>query len=129
MALRASARVLLASALVLGVVPAMAGTTDAGSLEMRVDRLLWQLVNDERYSHLPVAANYERLRGALLEQACLVATAPCAALDKVTHQGRAMTTEITPAQVEVIEQLLFAPHNASASVTRPSTHLMLTASE
>mgnify|MGYP006199098837 CR=1 FL=1 len=38
MALRASARALLASALVLGVVPVMAGTTDSGSLEPRVDR-------------------------------------------------------------------------------------------
>ena len=129
MALRASARALLASALVLGVVPVMAGTTDSGSLEPRVDRLLWQLVNDERYSHLPVAANYERLRGALLEQACLVATAPCAALDRLTHEGHTMTTEITPAQVEAIEQLLFAPHNASASIAKPSVHLMLTASE
>lgn len=129
MAFRASVRVLVVSALALGAVPASAGTTDAGSLEARVDRLLWQLVNDERYSHLPVAANYEHLRGALLEQACLVAAAPCAALDRVSHEGRTMTTEITPEQIEAIESLLAAPPGANLTATAAPGHLLITAAD
>ncbi len=109
--------------------PALAETADALSLEQRVDRLLWQLVNDERYSHLQVAANYERLRTQLLDQACLVSAAPCHHSDKVTQHGHAITTEITPEQEVLVEQLLFTIHSASASVTHSPAHLMLTGAE
>jgi hypothetical protein len=128
MAFRATLRILVISALALGAVPAFAGTEDAGSLEARVDRLLWQLVNDERYSHLPVAANYERLRTQLLEQACLVSATPCEASDRI-HQGRAMTSEISPEQLEVLEQLLFTIHSASTSNFDSPMHLMVIAAE
>jgi len=127
MKLHMQIRIFLALVLGCGAVPVIAGTTDAASLEARVDRLMWQLVNDERYSHLQVPANYERLRGALLEQACLVAAAPCAALDKMPHAGRTMTTEITPEQLKVIEQLLFSLHSASAELDETPVHLMVTA--
>jgi hypothetical protein len=129
MAFRAAVRILLASALVSGAFPVLAGTADTGSLEARVDRLLWQLVNDARYSHLQVAANYERLRAQLLEQACLVSAAPCAQPDKLTHKGATMTTEITPEQVEIIEKLMFTLHSASVSVAAPPAHLLVTSAE
>jgi hypothetical protein len=128
MAFRATLRILLSSALVLATVPVIAGTADARALEARVDQLMWQLVNDERYAHLGVAANYDKVR-ALLEQACLASTEPCAALDRMTHSGRTMTTEITPEQTEALEQLLFTIHSASASVTEPAAYLMATAFE
>jgi hypothetical protein len=89
---------------------------------------MWRLVNDERYAHLGVAANYDKVR-AVLEQTCLVSTEPCAALDRMTRSGRTMTTEITPEQTEVLEQLLFTIHSASASVSEPSAYLMVTAAE
>ena len=129
MSFRASIRILLASLLVSGAAPVLAGTTDAAALEARVERLLWQLVNDERQAQLPVAANYERLRGALLDQACLVSAAPCAALDRMTHEGRAMTTEITPEQVELIEQLLFSLRDARAAPSEAPVHLLVTTAE
>ena len=126
---RACIRSVLVSALVLAAVPVLAGTSDAGSLEARVDRLLWQLVNDERYSRLPVAANYERLRAALLDQACLAATAPCAALDRAGHEGRSITTEIRPEHVEAIEQLLFTPHSAHVTTIDAPAQLFITAAD
>ncbi|MGV3593300.1 MAG: hypothetical protein ACO1PZ_16565 [Gammaproteobacteria bacterium] len=129
MTFRASISGLLISAFVLAAVPALAGTTDAGSLEARVDRLLWQLANDERYSHLPVAAHYERLRAALLDQACLSATAPCAALDRAGHEGRTITAEIRPEQVEAIEQLLLMPHSAQVTATNSPAQLFITAAD
>ncbi|MGV3591905.1 MAG: hypothetical protein ACO1PZ_09465, partial [Gammaproteobacteria bacterium] len=95
----------------------------------RVDRLLWQLANDERYSHLPVAAHYERLRAALLDQACLAATAPCAALDRAGHEGRTITTEIRPEQIEAMEQLLLMPHNAQVTATNSPAQLFITAAD
>lgn len=129
MSFRASIRLLLVSALALGAVTAVAGTTDARSLEARVDRLLLQLMNDERYSHLPVAAHYERLRAALLDEACFSAAAPCAALDRMTHQGRTITTEIRAEQVEAIEQLLFMPPSAHVVVNEAPAHLMISAAD
>lgn len=122
------ARLFMVSAVLLGTVPAHAGTTDAASLEARVDRLLRQLMNDERYSHLPIAAHYERLRSALLDQACLAA-APCVALDRMPHQGRVITTEIRPEHVEAIEQLLFAPPGASVAASGTPEHLMITSAD
>jgi hypothetical protein len=121
-------RLLLLSSAVLGTVPAFAESTDALALEARVDRVLAQLVNDERYSHLPIMANYDRLRARLLEQACFVADAPCAGIDRI-HHGSAMTTEIAPEQAEVLEQLLFTIHSASASAAEPAPHLMVTTAE
>lgn len=129
MTLPQRARLLVVSAVLLGTVPAHAGTTDVVSLEARVDRLLWQLMNDERYSHLPIAAHYERLRSALLDQACLSAAAPCAALDRMPHQGRVITTEIRPEHVEAIEQLLFAPPGASVAANETPAHLMITSAD
>jgi hypothetical protein len=135
MSFRVSVRLLLASALALATVSgfsaaaAQAGTTDAGTLEARVDRLLWQLLNDERYSHLPIAAQYERLRGALLDQACLSVTKPCAALDRSPHHGRTITTEIRPEHVEAIEQLLFTPHSAQVSPTEVPAHMLVSAAD
>lgn len=118
-------RLLFPAVLVLATVPVRAETADAGSLDARVDRLLWQLVNDERYSHLQIAANFERLRARLLEETCLVSAAPCAYNDKQMHNGRMMTTEVTPEQEQLIEQLVFTLHNSSASITAPSTHLLV----
>ncbi|MDY6984001.1 MAG: hypothetical protein SV422_13015 [Pseudomonadota bacterium] len=129
MSFRASVRLLLVSALVLGAVPALAGTTDAGSLEARVDRLLWQLMNDERYSNVPIAAHYERLRAALIDEACFSAAAPCVALDRVTHQGRTITTEVRPEQVEAIEQLLFTPPSAHVVANEAPAHLMISSAD
>ncbi len=120
-------RLLFPAVLVLATVPVRAETADTGSLEARVDRLLWQLVNDERYSHLQVAANYERLRARLLEETCFVSAAPCAHNDKLMHDGRMMTTEITPEQEQLIEQLVFTLHNSSAAITSTSTHLLVSA--
>jgi endonuclease/exonuclease/phosphatase (EEP) superfamily protein YafD len=108
----------------------LAEPADAGFVEQRVDRLLWQLVNDERFSHLQVAANYERLRAQLIEQACLVSAASCAqADDAVASQARAITTEMTPEQLRIVEQLLLSLDKASVSTVQPSVHLMVTASE
>lgn len=129
MTFQASARLLLIAALACGAVPAMAGTTDAGTLDVRVDRLLWQLMNDERYSHLPIATRYESLRGVLLEQACLAATAPCATLDRMPHQGRTITTEIRPEQVEAIEQLLFTPQKAHVTAAEAPAHRLISAAD
>jgi hypothetical protein len=128
MTFRACIRILLVSAPVLAALPVLAGNIDAGSLEARVDRLLWQLVNDERYSHLQIAANYEGLRAQLLEQACFVADTPCAPFDRI-HHGRAMTSEISPEQAEVLEQLMFTLHKASASVVVQPAHLMVSTTE
>ena len=129
MTFRATISGLLISAFVLAAAPALAGTMDAGSLEARVDRLLWQLVNDERYSHLQVAAHYERLRAALLDQACLAAAAPCAMLDKAGLEGRTITTEIRPEHVEAIEELLFMPHSAHVTATDAPAQLFITAAD
>jgi hypothetical protein len=122
-------RLLFPAVLVLATVPVRAETADIGSLEARVERLLWQLVNDERYGHLQVAANYERLRARLLEETCLVSAAPCAHNDKLMHKGLMMTTEITPEQEQLIEQLVFTLHNSSASIAAPPTHLMVSAAQ
>lgn len=128
MAFRAALRILLASALVSATVPVIAGNADARALEARIDHLMWQLVNDERYAHLGVAANYDKVRAAL-EQACLVSTEPCASLDRTPHGGHTMTTEISPEQTQALEQLLSTIHSASASVSRPSAYLMVTAAQ
>jgi hypothetical protein len=122
-------RLLFPAVLVLATVPMRAETADAGSLEARVDRLLWQLVNDERYSHLQVAANYERLRTRLLEETCFVSAVPCAHDDKLMHHGVMITTEITAEQEAIIEQLLHTLHNTSAQVARPAAYLMVSAAE
>jgi hypothetical protein len=129
MSFRVNVRLLLVSALILGAGPTLAGTADAESLDARVDRLLWQLMNDERYSHLPIAAQYERLRGALLDQACLTVTAPCAALDRTPHQGRAITSDIRPEHVEAMEQLLFTPHSAQVTATKAPVHLLISSAD
>ena len=121
-------RMLLLSSVAWGTVPAFAESYDALSIEARVDRVLAQLVNDERYSHLQIAANFDRLRARLLEQACFVADASCAGIDRI-HHGRAMTSEIAPEQAEVLEQLLFTIHSASASAAEPAPHLMVTTAE
>lgn len=120
-------RLLFPAVLVLATVPVRAESADASSLEARVDRLLWQLVNDERYSHLQVAANYEQLRARLLEETCFVSAAPCGPNDKLTHKGMVMTTEITPEQERLIEQLVFSLHNSRASIATPFTHLLVSA--
>jgi hypothetical protein len=128
-ALFGARRLLFPALLVCAAVPAQAESTDAGALEARVDRLLWQLVNDERYGHLQVAANYERLRSRLLEETCFVSAAPCAHDDRLMHHGLMMTTEITPEQEAIVEQLMFTLHNASAAIGRPSEGLMVSATE
>lgn len=128
-ALHYARRLLFPAVLVLATVPVRAETADTGSLEARVDRLLWQLVNDERYSHLQVAANYERLRARLLEETCFVSAAPCGHNDRLIHNGLMMTTEITPEQEQIIERLLFTLHNNSASIATPSPYLMVSAAE
>jgi hypothetical protein len=120
-------RLLFPAMLVLATVPVRAETADIGAVEARVDRLLWQLVNDERYSHLQVAANYERLRARLLEETCFVSAAPCGHNDKLLHNSLRMTTEITPEQEQLIEHLVFTLHNQSAAITAPPAHLMVSA--
>jgi hypothetical protein len=128
-ALYCARRLLFPAVLVLATVPVRAETVDTGSLEARVDRLLWQLVDDERYSHLQVAANYERLRARLLEETCFVSAAPCAHDGRLMHHGLMMTTEITPEQEAIIEQLMFTLHNTSASIAKPSEGLLVSAAE
>ena len=80
-------RLLFPALLVLVALPAQAESVEVSSLEARVDRLLWQLVNDERYGHLQVAANYERLRARLLEDSCLISSTPWAPDDRLVHEG------------------------------------------
>ena len=128
-ALEAARRVLFPVVLVLAALPAQAESLDAGSLEARVDRLLWQLINDERYGHLQVAANYERLRARLLENGCLVSSALCALDDRLMHHGLTMSTEITPEQEAIIEQLMSTLRNTSASAAQPAVGLMVSAAE
>jgi hypothetical protein len=122
-------RLLFPAVLVLATVPVRAETVDTGSLEARVDRLLWQLVNDERYRHLQAAINYEGLRARLLDETCFVSAARCAHDDRRMHQGLMMTTEITPEQEAIIEQLMFTLHNTSASIAAPATGLMVSTAE
>jgi hypothetical protein len=122
-------RLLFPAVLVLAAVPVRAETADTGSTEARVDRLLWQLINDERFSHLQVAANYKGLRASLLEETCFVSAAPCAHDDRLMHHGLMMTTEITPEQEAIIEQLMFTLHNTSASLADPIAGRMVSAAE
>jgi hypothetical protein len=120
------------TALALASLPALAGneSTDAPwSAEARVDRLLWSLVNDERYSHLQIAANYERLRTQLLDQACLVSAAPCLQAGDKPHSAQSRTAEITPEQQVVIEQLMHALQNASAANDATTVHMMVSTTE
>ncbi len=126
---RYSRHLLVFALFALMAVSALAESTDAASVEQRVDRLLWQLVNDERYSHLQVAANYEQLYARLLEQACLVSAAPCAHSDAVTQQAHVMTSEVTPQQEVLVEQLLFSIQQASATTVQPPAHQMVTVTE
>jgi len=122
-------RLLFPAVLVLLALPGRAETADAGSREARVDRLLWQLVNDERYGHLQIATHYERLRARLLEESCFASAAPCAHDDRLLHHGLTMTTEITPEQEAIIEQLMFTLHSTSASIAEPSAGLMVSATD
>jgi hypothetical protein len=127
LAFHCARRLLFPAALVLATVPVRAETADIGTLEARVERLLAQLVNDEHYGRLQVPVNYERLRARLLEETCLVSAAPCGPNDKLMHDGLMMTTEITPEQEQLIEQLVFKLSNSSASIAAPPTHLLVTA--
>jgi hypothetical protein len=120
------------AAFALASLPAFAGneSMDAPwSVEARVDRLLLSLVNDERYSHLQIAANYERLRAQLLDEACLVSAAPCLHSVETPRSAQSMTTEITPEQQAVLDQLLHALHNATASNTATPVHLMVSTTD
>ena len=117
--------------LALASLPALADNAfpDApGSVEARVDRLLWNLVNDERYSHLQIAANYERLRTQLLGEVCPVSASPCLQND-ASHPAQSMTTEITPEQQVILEQLLQALRNASAANSTAPAHMMVSTAE
>lgn len=129
MIMRSNARPLLLSTLLAVATPLAAGTVDDAVLEARVDRLLWQIVNDARYSHLQVAANYERLRAILLAQPCRVSAAPCATGDRLPYQGRTPTTALAPEQERAIEQLLFSFHGDRTAVSLPPSSLMITATE
>ncbi|MEY4641159.1 MAG: hypothetical protein RLZZ227_1153 [Pseudomonadota bacterium] len=120
------------AAFALASLPALAGSepTDAPwSAQARVDRLLWSLINDERYSHLQIAANYERLRARLLDEACLVSTAPCLRGLERPSSAQSMTTEITPEQQAVFDQLLYALRHASAAHSEAPVHMMVSTTE
>jgi endonuclease/exonuclease/phosphatase (EEP) superfamily protein YafD len=125
-------RAVVAALFACATLPALAGTEPAeGSwaTEARVDRLLWELVNDERYSQLQVAKNYERLRARFLEQACLVSAAPCLQRGEVQKNAHTITAEITPEQEVLVEQLLYTIRSASASIAERPVHLLVSISE
>ena len=123
---------IVVTALALGNLQARAGneSPDAPwSAEARVDRLLWSLVNDERYSHLQIAANYERLRTQLLDQACPVSAAPCLQSGETPLRAHPMTPEIAPEREVFVEQLLDALRRISAANTAVSVHLMVSTTD
>lgn len=112
--------------------PALAGTEASDGTwarEAQVDRLLWQLVNDERYSHLQILASYARLRAQLLDQSCLVSAAPCLQRGETLQHPHAITAEIAPEQEALVEQLLFTIRSAGTTLAEQPSRLLVSTSE
>jgi hypothetical protein len=127
--IRIPARRAAAAALsALLALPALAGTSipNATVPDARVERLLWIVANDERFSHLRYAASADKLR-QLLELGCVVATTPC--LQTGERQAHTQTADLSPEQLHMLEKLLTTVHEAAAPAFIVDREFLLTVVE